>query len=219
MDSLAPDRSKSMRARVTDRLRLAILDAELALGQALSEEKLATTLNVGRTTIRDALMTLRHEGLINVQPQIGSFVFLPSEASLTHLCEHRELLETRALSLCYEKNKETTLAQMKKASEMMENASRKNNYLERARADGEFHHAFIDNCENEYLIDSYKMIAGQIATLRGHLRTTAQDSAMSEHRAIIEALTNDDLPKAKMILTDHILRMRDRYTLLRLPSL
>jgi DNA-binding GntR family transcriptional regulator len=189
------------------------LDAELRLGQGLSEEKLAVALGVGRTTVRDALIILRHEGLIDVQPQRGSFVFLPSPTRLAHLCEYREMLETHALSLCYESDKNRTIIQMTKACEMMNSASNTNNHLDRARADGEFHEAFIDNCKNEYLIEAYGLIAGQVATLRAHLRTTDQDRAIGEHRAIIDALVNDDLARAKMILSGHILRMRDRYVL------
>jgi DNA-binding GntR family transcriptional regulator len=66
----------SLTARVTDRLRRAILDGELELGDALSEDKLATTLGVSRSPVREAFTALESQGL-SIRPQRGSYVFLP----------------------------------------------------------------------------------------------------------------------------------------------
>ena len=58
----------SLGVRVTERLRRAILDGEIELGDALSEDKLATTLGVSRSPVKEAFATLEQEGLLDVRP-------------------------------------------------------------------------------------------------------------------------------------------------------
>jgi DNA-binding GntR family transcriptional regulator len=205
------DRSKSLKAKVTERLRRAILDAELELGQALSEDKLATALGVSRTPVRDALTTLQRQGLVEVHPQRGSFVFFPSEADIAELCEFREMMETRAFALCYARRRDATLSEMKRASEDMETAVHKGDYVDASRFDERFHNALFDNCENKYLVESYKLVSGQVDALRGYLGETDIDRAMNEHRCIIEAVVNDDLGRAKKTLSEHILKLEALY--------
>ena len=69
------------------------------------------------------------------------------------------------------------------------------------------------NCGNRYLVDAYWLVADQLAALRAHLRTIAQDSARDEHTRIIAAFASDDLPRAQAILSQHTLKMKGRYLL------
>lgn len=55
-------------------LRRRVVTLELAPGSALSENELAAELGVSRTPVRDALMLLSQEGLVQIFPRIGSFV-------------------------------------------------------------------------------------------------------------------------------------------------
>src|SRR6516225_7113406 len=80
----------SLTERVTERLRQAILDGEVELGDVLSEDKLATILGVSRSPVREAFAILEQQGLIDVRPQRGSFVFLPSPEDTQNLCEFRK---------------------------------------------------------------------------------------------------------------------------------
>jgi DNA-binding GntR family transcriptional regulator len=197
--------------RVTERLRRAILNAEFALGQPLSEEKLAAVFGVSRTPVRDALTALQLEGLIEIRPQRGSFVFRPSENDIAKLCEFREMMETRALSFCYADRREITLAQMRRANEDVEFACQANDRAAFMQADGMFHEVLLTNCDNRYLIESYRLISAQVAALRGHSRTADMNRAINEHKAVIEAMANKDLVRAQQILSQHILKMREVY--------
>jgi DNA-binding GntR family transcriptional regulator len=205
------ERSKSLRARVTERLRRAILDAEFALGQPLSEEKLAAAFGVSRTPVKDALTALQLEGLIEIRPQRGSFVFRPSETDIARLCEFREMMEVRALSLCFADRRDITLAQLRRANDAVEFAYQRNDRAGWMEADGEFHEVLVRNCDNNYLVDSYKLVSGQVAALRNHSRSTDLNRAIIEHKGIIDAMGNKDLLQAQQILSHHILKMREVY--------
>jgi DNA-binding GntR family transcriptional regulator len=202
----------SLTARGTERLRRAILEAELQLGEALSEDKLANALNVSRTPVREALTVLQAQGLIDIQPQRGSFVFVPSEADLVELCEFRRMIEVEALRLCFSRAREKTLRDLRNAVSAMDAARRARDQKASVRADSVFHDALLANCSNHYLVDAYRLVSGRVAALRAHRSSGAiQKDANDEHHAIVDAVARNDLATAEAVLAAHVLKMRERY--------
>jgi DNA-binding GntR family transcriptional regulator len=198
--------------RVTERLRRAILDGEVELGDALSEDKLATKLGVSRSPVHEALTALEQQGLIDIKPQRGSFVFLPTQEDIEKLCEFRRMIETEALSLAMKRRRAATLDALKAAAHDMQEAVRAGDNLRSAHADTAFHDAPIDNSGNAYLINAYRLVSGKVSALRSHRSTdTIRSAASAEHFAIIARLEENDLPAALDELSNHILKMAKRY--------
>jgi len=203
----------SLTVRVTERLRRAILDGELELGDALSEDKLATTLGVSRSPVREALATLEQQGLIDVRPQRGSFVFLPTREDTENLCEFRRTIEVDALRLAMGRRRAETLTAMKAAAEDMQAAWEEDAYLRSARADDQFHAAAMENCGNPYLVNAYRLVSGKVAALRSHRSNLpTRNQASKEHFIIIDKLEAGDLAGATNALSAHILKMAERYS-------
>ncbi len=90
-------RPKSLTENVAENLRYSIVSGELKLGQPLSEASLSETFGVSKTPVREALFILKQEGLIDIIPQKGSFVFQPDEKSIVELCNFRSYLEPIAI--------------------------------------------------------------------------------------------------------------------------
>lgn len=202
-----------MTARVTERLRDAILEGELELGDALSEDKLATILEVSRSPVREAFTTLAQEGLIDIRPQRGSFVFLPTQEDTDNLCEFRKMIEREAIRLAMQRKRDETLAGMRKAAEDMDAAILAEDHLGSARADTKFHSIAIENCGNPYLINAYRLAAGKVAALRSHRSThPSRHLASREHFAIIAHLEAGDMAGALDALGTHIRKMAERYS-------
>ena len=65
---------KTNRRAVYEDLRRRILALELQPGATLSENELAAELGVSRTPVRESLILLADEGLVQVFPKVGSFV-------------------------------------------------------------------------------------------------------------------------------------------------
>ena len=68
-------RPKSLTELVVDELRTRIIDGRLRLGEALSENTLAAELGISKTPVREALLQLKLERLVDVLPQRGTYVF------------------------------------------------------------------------------------------------------------------------------------------------
>src|SRR3954449_7792066 len=68
------DRARQAAPQVFERLRNAILALELPPGAPLSRAELAGQFGVSSTPVRDALMRLEEEGLVDVFPQHATVV-------------------------------------------------------------------------------------------------------------------------------------------------
>lgn len=88
----------SVRDKTLDLLRRRIISLELPPGEALSENELAQELGVSRTPVRESLILLREEGLIQVFPQIGSFVSLVDIDRVAQAQFIREAIECASLA-------------------------------------------------------------------------------------------------------------------------
>lgn len=217
MPSLAElniNRPISLAQTVADRLRQAIIDAEMDLGAELSEAAVATMLGVSRTPVREALSLLQQQGLVVILPQRGSYVFSPTEQDIIDLCEYRIILEHRAVAFSLTRQREGTLEALHMAISKMETARQADDPVAYSRADTLFHESFIKNCRNRYLQEGYAHVSGPISTLRTHLSVPvpgAQERSYMHHKQIAEAFAAGDLLMIETILTEHILGTRQSY--------
>lgn len=85
------------RAQIYSALRDAIVSAELEPGRQLSENELATWLGVSRTPVREALVSLREDRLVEIVPQLGTFVSPISLSAVEDAQFVREALECAAV--------------------------------------------------------------------------------------------------------------------------
>ena len=213
LGALVLERKPALAALVTERIREAIMFGELSLGEAVSEDRLATMLGVSRTPVREALTALQLQGLIVIQPQRGSFVFQPTEADVEQLCEMRSLLELGALKLASARRHTATLQRLQAAEANMETAEADGDDRGAAKADAEFHEALFANCGNRFLVQSYALVSGPIGAIRYFARKAqgSRKSTAREHSIIIKAFAKSDLAAATSVLSTHIADMRTRF--------
>lgn len=89
---LAPEGIRTAHRTVTDRLRQAILDGQLAGGTRLIQAELAEQLAVSVTPVREALRDLASEGLVDFDAFRGAVVHTPTLEELEEIYELRQLL-------------------------------------------------------------------------------------------------------------------------------
>ena len=92
-----PVRRGSARDHTLESLRRRIISLELPPGAALSENELSSELGVSRTPVRESLILLRDEGLVEVFPQVGTFVSLVDPDRVAQAQFVREAIECASL--------------------------------------------------------------------------------------------------------------------------
>jgi len=198
-------RAKTLTELAAERLRDAIIKNEYKFGQALSEKLLAESMGTSKTPIREALALLKIEGLVNIIPQSGTFVFIPSLKEVLDLVELRLILESAALKCSYSKNQTALLQSLEQMLMTCKDALRVNNILEHSYWDGKFHETIFDFCDNKYLFDAYTQISGKSAALRTRISYQPNwiNKTYSEHEEFFALVKSGDLEKAIQTLERH----------------
>jgi DNA-binding GntR family transcriptional regulator len=205
------DRPRSLTASAKEHIRRAIVEGELAFGSQLSESALALMLGVSKTPVREALLQLKLEGLVDIQPQSGTFVFNPTEAQVREICRFREIVELSALELAIQHDAKG-LAQQMTAALKIAKTSQTPKPLPRDE-DAQFHGAILECCGNTYLQAAYQLIADKIQALRARLSSddTRIDSCHDTHSGIVKLVRDGDVKKACAELRAHIRSTEESY--------
>ncbi|UFN50413.1 GntR family transcriptional regulator [Roseomonas sp. OT10] len=90
------DRHRPAPEQIYSALRRAILRLELHPGAPVAEAAMALRVGVSRTPVREAMRRLREEGLVEVMPNLGSFVTRLSLSRQEEAVTLRRLLEGEA---------------------------------------------------------------------------------------------------------------------------
>jgi len=199
---------------IADKIRAAIVDAEFEFGESLSEDTLATAFEVSRTPVREALNLLQIEGLVNIVPKSGTYVFTPTLEDIAELCDYRTGLEQQAIALTPAADIKAAIGHLRKQLAVMTDAVTSGDMQAYGRADTEFHLAFFHSCGNRYLQQAYTMILGRVAALRTHLAIRAEgepDRSFKDHATMIELLADEKRDELASMLKAHILRTKDNY--------
>ena len=191
-----------------DRIRTAIIEGEFALGSQMSEAQLAERLGVSKTPVREALLRLRSEGLVEIHPQRGSFVFQLDAGQVGQLCRYRTMIETAALREAAAADQAGLVRELSRCVTEMRRAEKMRDEAALARIDMAFHGQFLVFCPNEYLQSGYKVIGAQLMALRW--RSPIADMVRS-HRIIVDALAGGDVDAACRLLVDHVEQNELRY--------
>jgi len=208
-------RPKSLAATVAENLKDAIMRREIALGEPLSEEKIAVAMDVSRTPVREALTILQMQGLINILPRRGSIVFKPDAEELRRLVDYRLNLELLVSRLALERAPEATLAGLKEAIAKMEKARDADDTLAYAQADTQFHNVFFENSGNPFFVEAFDIASGRIAALRVHLSAQLdlhRYTTFGEHVEIAEAVEARNADRLEQQLRAHIGAMEPNYS-------
>ncbi|MEL7345832.1 MAG: GntR family transcriptional regulator [Pseudomonadota bacterium] len=206
-------RPDSLSKIAEETIRDRIVQGTFRLGEPLQEAKLSADLGISKTPIREALAALKLQGLVEIFPQRGAFVFTLSQARIVQLCRYRLLLENAALDLSLKSDPKPFLAALSETFKDMTRAKEKNDFQKYLGLDSAFHETFFKHCGNEYLADGYKKVDDVVRTMRTHLslRPERTDKSYEEHESILRGLASGDVDAAKAVLDTHIRRGERAY--------
>ncbi len=191
-----------------ERIRAAIVEGRFALGEQMSEAQLAQQLGVSKTPVREALLGLKSEGLVEVHPQRGTFVFRLDPERVGQLCRYRAMVESAALAEAIAADPKGLAADMARCVDDMLKAEQARDLPALARIDMVFHGLFFAHCPNPYLTGGYEVIRSQLTALR---HRSPIFNAVSSHQVLVDAVVAGDVDEATRLLREHVLENEPRY--------
>lgn len=194
-------------------IKNAIVMGDLKLGEAISEIGICDKYNLSKTPVREALVILSHEGLVNKISRKGCFVFDITINEIEEIAELRFLLEEYAIKKSLNNNKKEFINNLNNIFAEMENASSKNDFLKYLEIDTKFHNAFFDYSDNKHLTDSYKKLSGKVEALRFYVvkKSIEDGEGLKSHRSILDAIINEDYSNLSVNLNKHMILWLNKY--------
>lgn len=187
-------------------IRQRILDNVYPAGHRALEQEYADELRLSRTPVREALLKLAGEGLVEVIPRHGTRVLPVSTDDMREIYQMLTALEPMAAELVA--NKKLPAADLKpliEASRDMTAALKADNLDAWAEADERYHRLLIALAGNRLLADTVQGLwdrahRARMVTLR--LRPKPMHST-AEHNAIVEAIRAGDALEAARLYRSH----------------
>jgi DNA-binding GntR family transcriptional regulator len=191
---------------VYDALRQAIVSTELEPGRQISENEIADKLGVSRTPVREALARLRDDQLVQIVPQLGTFVSRISVAGVDDAQFLREALECSAVRLAAERADAGDVAHLQALITQQEVA--------RDHADPSAFFLLDDELHSSLCELSGRPIAWTVvARANGHLNRVRRLSLaepsyiaemIKEHQAVVDAVGRGEPDAAEDALRHHL---------------
>jgi DNA-binding GntR family transcriptional regulator len=200
---------QTLTAAAVRTIRESIFGGDLRPGQPLREVDLSKSLNVSRGTVREALLRLQEDGLVEVIPFRGAFVTNLSARTAIEVYTLRAELEAFAVRLAirdraYTDNHVADLEAIVKRLEELE--AQGGDPYGTLEADLAFHRGICRPCDHRLLLETLGRL--QSLTWMYYYYSRPYESAAyvtgPSHKAIFEAVRACDGSKAEELLQAHI---------------
>lgn len=203
----APRMARATAASVVqDALRQAILAMQIPPGAAMVEKELTERFGVSRTPVREALIKLKEEGLIEVFPQAGTFVArIPIEA-IPEAVFIRQALECATVELVAGVATDDIVARLDavvaRQHEAMDDDDQERFHL----ADETFHEALAHSAGYPGIWKLAQAAKSQIDRCRRMTLPVPgrMEMVIREHLSIVDAVRRHDGPAAQAAMRRHL---------------
>jgi DNA-binding FadR family transcriptional regulator len=213
--------------KISRKLAKAIADGEYELGQRLpSERELAQTFSVSRPTVREAIIALELDGLVQVR--LGSGVYVTrrkppggkegeKDIGPFELLEARRAIEGEVCALAALRIDDSQLEQLSKLVAEMRDDNRHNEILMSEEADRRFHELIATSTQNSAFIAAVQMLwdtrarSPQSHSLDDKGRARGLKPPIEEHAAIVRALKRRDPDAARAAMHKHLTRVMEGF--------
>jgi DNA-binding GntR family transcriptional regulator len=197
------------------RIREMIISLRLAPGSHVDERALKDELSIGRTPVRDSLLRLAAENLLESIPGRGFFVKPINLDDVKALFESLMILERAAILLAARRVDREQLDKMKKIYHQHATATQERDYLRVTLLNSQFHKVIYEATHNVFLQTALNGIQDQAQRV-AYLTYTKEahpsgmefynQKAIQDHEQIILGLDRGDWQDVVKVMTEHIKR-------------
>jgi len=201
-----PVTQQSATSVAADVIRAAIVDGRLEPGQALREGTLARELGLSRTPIREALLLLHADGLIELAPNRGARVATYARADLQDAYGLRAVIESYAAGRAAERITSDQVAALEHSCAQFDALRAEADVVALVKENLAFH-AIVHQASGSRRVPAVIRGLIQLPLLyRAHAWYSPDRKLISEyhHREITKALAERDAPLAEALMREHV---------------
>jgi len=189
---------QTLREKILETIREAILRGTLKAGEKVAEPELAERFGISRTPIREAFRQLESEGYLTVIPRKGAVVTSLSERDVEEFYAIKSILEGYAARIAATRLTDKEVERLEAINDRLGQLAHDGDVKTFFRVHNEFHELFIKAAGNIKLAD----LIGQLMMKFNRLRMASlslpgrMEISVQEHRKIIQAFREQDGEKA-----------------------
>lgn len=202
----------SLAEEIVQILRSRIINGEYSIGEKLVENKIAEELKVSRTPVREAFKQLTKEHLIEYVPNKGCFAKGFDKNDLHDIYAVRNAVERLAVEWAIKNKTEEDMADLKEQLALMGQHLADGAVEKFIRAAEEMENVFYRMTGSRFIIQALKSYQEYIQLARQGMLTRSENlqEVLDEHRAICEAIEEEDVEKAKAAVSEHLRKAAKR---------
>ncbi|MFB7993262.1 GntR family transcriptional regulator [Streptomyces sp. NPDC056002] len=209
LPSLGGTRS-SYRERVADALRAALIAGELRAGEVYSAPTLAVRFGVSATPVREAMLDLAKEGLVDAVPNKGFRVTAVSEKQLDEYKHIRSLIEIPTTAELAATADLAALEALRPVAREIVDAAVAGDLIAYVEADIRFHLGLLALSGNEHLVEVVGDLRkrSRLYGLNALVEAGRLEASAEEHLEILDALVARDEEAVRAVMTRHLGHVR-----------
>ncbi len=201
---------RSLREEVSAALRAALVAGQMRPGTIYSAPHLAARFRVSATPVREAMLDLAKEGLVEVVRNKGFRVTHLSDTDLDDLTELRQLIEVPTVARLAGRLEPATLERLRPLATAIVEAARQRDLLGYVEADRRFHLELLALAGNARLVETVSDLRKR-ARLFGLGRLAERDQLVAsaqEHLALLDLLAAGDTGAVTRLMRQHLGHVR-----------
>jgi DNA-binding GntR family transcriptional regulator len=202
-------RAATASAKIYSDLRAELVSLQRRPGEAISEAEIALSYGVSRTPVREAILKLADDGLVEIFPQSGIFVSRIPVAALPEAIIIRKALEETTARLAAERATSSQVLTLHSLVERQREADAANDSDAFHQADEQFHAGIAEVAGHPgiwTLIQQVKIHVDRYRRLTLPLQGRIAH-AIAEHETILAAIEARDPDRARAAMEAHLDRL------------
>ncbi|GAA4198955.1 FadR/GntR family transcriptional regulator [Microbispora amethystogenes] len=203
-----PMRRVGLIDQAAERFREEVVSGRWPVGEQIpTEAALVSEFGIGRNTVREALQSLVHAGLLRREQGRGTFVISSSELTGTlerqlaggtrrHYLELRRALDSAAASLAALNRSDADVELLRELRDRREASWSTDDLDLRASADLALHRAIVAATHNPLYVKLYSSMLDIFAAHMRDEKSEDEDAAHRHHHELVEAIADGDADRA-----------------------
>jgi DNA-binding GntR family transcriptional regulator len=204
--SLAHIAQSSLREEARRAIRAGVITGEIQPGKIYSAPSLAERLGVSATPVREALLDLANEGLVEAVRNRGFRAVVLDDDDLDEIFELRILIEVPSVGRVAGTLDDASVRRLRSVVDELDEAAAAGDLARYLTADQEFHSLLLEPLRNRRLIDLVARLRDQqrLYGLPQILRSPDFLKTAFEHQAILDAVVDGDREAAEALMRHHL---------------
>jgi DNA-binding GntR family transcriptional regulator len=202
------NKSKAALLRYTayEAIKDKILYLDLKPGDRLSEKEIGNSLGIGRTPVREALLLLEKERLIEIKAGSGFSVCRFTREEVEDYRLIRTAIENFSLALAIQRIRKTEVEALRENLRNLERNIDSNNLRKVVKLESEFHEIIYGSTRSHIIRDTISGLNTKFLWLRSVALSLkgASEECLIQHKDIFKAIEKKDIAEAQRLMEHHL---------------